>query len=85
MAQPATASAKPGAEAKVKDAIDHLRSAAQDLHWTVPVDRCIQKLGGKVYRRPKSDIRDDAWYSPAYPYGYYLYPYEYVPPSFPLW
>jgi hypothetical protein len=35
MAQPATASAKPGAEAKVKDAIDHLRSAAQDLHKSI--------------------------------------------------
>ena len=32
MAQLATASAKSGAEAKVKDAIDNLRSAAQDLH-----------------------------------------------------
>lgn len=32
MAQPATVSAKSGAEAKVKDAIDNLRSAAQDLH-----------------------------------------------------
>jgi hypothetical protein len=35
MAQPATASAKPGAEAKVKDSIDHLRSAAQDLHKSI--------------------------------------------------
>ena len=33
MAQLATASAKSGAEAKVKDAIDNLRSAAQDLHY----------------------------------------------------
>jgi exonuclease VII small subunit len=32
MTQPATVSAKSGAEAKVKDAIDNLRSAAQDLH-----------------------------------------------------
>jgi uncharacterized membrane protein len=53
--------------------------------WTTPIDRCIQKLGGKVYRRARSDIRDDAWYSPDYPYGYYLYPYEYVPPTYPLW
>ena len=50
--------------------------------WTTPIDTCIRKLGGKVYRRPRSDIRDDAWYSPAYPYGYYLYPYEYVPPAY---
>jgi hypothetical protein len=35
MAQPATASAKPGAEANVKDAFDHLRSAAQDLHRSI--------------------------------------------------
>ena len=26
--------------------------------WTTPVDRCIQKLGGKVYRRARSNIRD---------------------------
>ena len=52
---------------------------------TTPIDRCIQKLGGKVYRRARSDIRDDSWYSPDYPYGYYLYPYEYVPPTYPLW
>jgi uncharacterized membrane protein len=50
--------------------------------WTTPIDSRIHKLGGKVYRRPRSDIRDDAWYSPAYPYGYYLYPYEYVPPPY---
>ena len=50
--------------------------------WTAPIDTCIHKLGGKVYRRPRSHIRDDAWYSPAYPYGYYLYPYEYVPPAY---
>lgn len=53
--------------------------------WTAPIDRCIQKLGGKVHRRARSAIRDDAWYSPSYPYGYYLYPYEYVPSSYPLW
>lgn len=53
--------------------------------WTTPIDRSIQKLGGKVYRRDRSAIRDDAWYSSAYPYGYYLYPYEYVPPTYPLW
>ena len=32
MAQPATVSAKSGLETKAKDAIDNLRSAAQDLH-----------------------------------------------------
>jgi hypothetical protein len=50
--------------------------------WTTPIDRAMQKLGGKVYRRAKSDIRDDSWFSPAYPYGYYLYPYEYIPPTY---
>lgn len=35
MAESTTASAKPGAEAKVKDAIDNLRSAAQDLHKSI--------------------------------------------------
>jgi exonuclease VII small subunit len=35
MAQQATASAKPGNEAKVKDAIEHLRSATQDLHKSI--------------------------------------------------
>ena len=53
--------------------------------WTTPIDTSIRKLGGKVYRRPRSDIRDDSWYSPAYPYGYYLYPYEYIPSSYPVW
>lgn len=52
--------------------------------WTTPIDTCIRKLGGTVYRRPRSDIRDDAWDSPAYPYGYYLYPYEYIPPAYAL-
>src|SRR6266481_6967554 len=49
--------------------------------WTTPIDRAMQKLGGKVYRRARSDIRDDSWFSPEYPYGYYLYPYEYIPPT----
>ena len=35
MAQPATTSAKPGVGAKVKDAIDHLRSDAQELHKSI--------------------------------------------------
>jgi hypothetical protein len=52
--------------------------------WTTPIDRAMQKLGGKVYRRARSDIRDDAWFSPEYPYGYYLYPYEYIPPAYPI-
>ena len=44
MAQLATASAKSGAEAKVKDAIDNLRSAAQDLHKQI-TDAAARKSG----------------------------------------
>ncbi|HXB75874.1 MAG TPA: hypothetical protein VNX23_00460 [Bradyrhizobium sp.] len=44
MAQLATASAKSGAEAKVKDAIDNLRSAAQDLHRQI-TDAAARKSG----------------------------------------
>jgi exonuclease VII small subunit len=44
MAQLATASAKSGAEAKVKDAIDNLRSAAQDLHRQI-TDAAAKKSG----------------------------------------
>jgi hypothetical protein len=35
MPQPATISAKPGVGAKVKDAIDHLRSDTQELHKSI--------------------------------------------------
>jgi hypothetical protein len=35
------------------------------------------RFGGKVYRRSKSDIQNDAWFSPDYPE--YLYPYDYEP------
>jgi hypothetical protein len=44
MAQLATASAKSGAEAKVKDAIDNMRSAAQDLHKQI-IDAAAKKSG----------------------------------------
>ena len=44
MAQLATASAKSSAEAKVKDAIDNLRSAAQDLHRQI-TDAAARKSG----------------------------------------
>ena len=50
MAQPATASAKSGAEAKVKDAIDNLRSAAQDLHKEIT--EAVAKKSGTT----KADI-----------------------------
>ncbi len=46
--------------------------------WTTPIDTRMRSLGGTVYRRHKSDVRDDAWWGASYlyPYGYYLYPYE---------
>jgi len=44
MAQSASASAQPGAGAKVKDAIDNLRSAAQDLHKQIS-DDAAKKCG----------------------------------------
>jgi len=51
MAQLATASAKSSAEAKVKDAIDNLRSAAQDLHKQI-TDAAARKSGAtKADRR----------------------------------
>lgn len=53
--------------------------------WTTPVDTRMHDLGGKVYRRARSDLRDDAWFGSGgyfYPYDSYLYPYEYVPPEY---
>ena len=47
--------------------------------WTKPIDTQMQRLGGKVYRRPRSDLEDDAWFGSYYPYDQYLYPYEYRP------
>ena len=46
--------------------------------WTTPVDTKMQRLGGKVYRRAHSAIRDDAWSEPM-AWDSYLYPYEYQP------
>ena len=45
--------------------------------WTTPVDTAMSRLGGKVYRRPKGDVRQDSVWGPDY--GYYLYPYDYDP------
>jgi uncharacterized membrane protein len=47
--------------------------------WTSPIDTRMRSLGGSVYRRAKSDLRDDVWFSD------YLYPYEYVPAAYPAW
>jgi hypothetical protein len=41
-------------------------------------------LGGTVLRRAYGDVRDDKWFD-DYPYDYYLYPYEYVPPYSAWW
>ena len=52
---------------------------------TAPIDGRMQSLGGKVYRRAKSDLQDDTWFGYGgyfYPYESYLYPYEYVPPEY---
>ena len=46
--------------------------------WTTPIDTRMRELGGVVYRRSRSDLRDDSWDN-------YLYPYEYVPPEYPRW
>jgi uncharacterized membrane protein len=44
--------------------------------WTTPIDTMAQKLGGKVYRRAKSDLHGDQW---GPDYSDYLYPYDYDP------
>jgi uncharacterized membrane protein len=49
--------------------------------WTSPIDTRMSNLGGVVYRRPKSDIEDDAWFDEYY-IPSYLYPYEYIPPGY---
>jgi uncharacterized membrane protein len=41
--------------------------------WTTPVDTAMTALGGMVFRRPKSSVRDDS-FDPDY-----LYPYDYDP------
>jgi uncharacterized membrane protein len=47
--------------------------------WKSPIDTRMRSLGGIVYRRAKSDMEDDVWFDD------YLYPYEYIPSSYPLW
>jgi uncharacterized membrane protein len=54
--------------------------------WATPVDSKMRGLGGTVYRRAKGDVEDDVWFDgDLYPYNYYLYPYEYIPPSYAVW
>jgi uncharacterized membrane protein len=45
--------------------------------WTTPVDTTEKQLGGKVYRRPKSDVRNSSLFGDDY--ADYLYPYDYNP------
>ncbi len=45
--------------------------------WTTPVNTMAERLGGKVYRRPKGEVTSDSFFGPDY--GYYLYPYDYDP------
>ena len=52
---------------------------------TTPIDTKMSNLGGRVYRRAKSDLENDVWFegSAYYPYyASYLYPYEYIPPQY---
>jgi uncharacterized membrane protein len=49
--------------------------------WTTPVDDRMTALGGRVFRRAKSDLEDDSWFDEYYWDGY-LYPYEYIPPAY---
>ncbi len=44
------------------------------------IDRAIQRLDGRLYRRSKAAVRIDSWYDDGY-----LYPYEYVPTNDALW
>ena len=53
--------------------------------WTSPVDTRMKSLGGTVYRRAKDDVEDDSWFEYDNYYSYYLYPYEYIPSSYPVW
>jgi uncharacterized membrane protein len=51
---------------------------------TYAIDGRMATLGGTVLRRAYGDVRDDKWFD-DYPYDYYLYPYEYVPPYSAWW
>jgi hypothetical protein len=48
---------------------------------TLPIDTRMRELGGIVHRRGWSTVHDDAWFGDDIPASY-LYPYEYVPPSY---
>ena len=46
--------------------------------WATTINDAMKSLGGVVYRRPKGDVRGDAFFGDD-GYGYYLYPYDYDP------
>lgn len=48
--------------------------------WTTPIDSRMNRLGGRVYRRPKSEVENSSWYEDYY-FSRSLYPYEYRPPQ----
>jgi uncharacterized membrane protein len=50
---------------------------------TLPIDSRMRELGGIIRRRGWSTLRDDAWFGEYIPSSY-LYPYEYIPPGYPL-
>jgi hypothetical protein len=45
--------------------------------WPTPIDTAAKPLGGKVYRRAKSDVRGSSFFGDDY--ADYLYPYDYDP------
>jgi uncharacterized membrane protein len=45
--------------------------------WTTPINTEAARLGGTVYRRSKSDVRDASFFGDEY--QDYLYPYDYNP------
>jgi len=71
-----------GAEARLVVRIGESAVIAEvSEEWTQPIDTRMHELGGRVYRRSKSGLRDDAWYEDYNPSSY-LYPYEYLPPEY---
>lgn len=45
--------------------------------WTTPLDTAVNRLGGVIYRRPNSDVRESSFFGDDY--SDYLYPYDYQP------
>ena len=45
--------------------------------WTTPIDTAMHQLGGVIYRRSKSDVRESSFFGDDY--DDYLYPYDFNP------